>query len=48
VALINERVGEGLDPCGFHFMRYIRCPDAGVECYGYGRVSARVSVIPRE
>lgn len=48
VALINERVGEGLDPGGFHFMRYIRCPDTGVECYGYGQVTAQVSVIPRE
>lgn len=48
VALINERLSEGLDPNHFHFMRYIRCPDAGVECLGYGQVTARVSVVPRE
>jgi len=48
VALINERLGEGLDPDNFHFMQYIRCPDAGVECSGYGQVMARVRVVPRE
>ena len=48
VALINERLSEGMDPNDFHFMRYIRCPDAGVECLGYGQVLARVSVAPRE
>lgn len=48
VALINERLSEGMDPDDFHFMRYIRCPDAGVECLGYGQVLARVSVAPRE
>ena len=32
VALINERLSEGLDPNDFHFMRHLRCPDTGVEC----------------
>jgi uncharacterized repeat protein (TIGR04076 family) len=47
VALINERLSEGLDPNQFHFMKYVRCPDAGVECAGYGEVMVEVSVIPR-
>jgi uncharacterized repeat protein (TIGR04076 family) len=47
VALINERLSEGLDPNQFHFMKYVRCPDAGVECAGYGEVMVQVSVIPR-
>ena len=47
VALINERLSEGLDPNQFHFMKYVRCPDAGVECAGYGEVMVKVSVIPR-
>jgi uncharacterized repeat protein (TIGR04076 family) len=47
VALINERLSEGLDPNQFHFMKYVRCPDAGVECAGYGEVMLQVSVIPR-
>jgi uncharacterized repeat protein (TIGR04076 family) len=47
VALINERLSEGLEPNDFHFMRYIRCPDAGVECYGYGEVMLKVHVVPR-
>jgi uncharacterized repeat protein (TIGR04076 family) len=47
VALINERLGEGLDPNEFHFMRYVRCPDVGVECYGYGEVMLKIQVIPR-
>jgi uncharacterized repeat protein (TIGR04076 family) len=47
VALINERLSEGLDPNDFHFMRYVRCPDAGVECYGYGEVTLRIRVVPR-
>lgn len=47
VALINERLSEGLAPNDFHFMRYVRCPDAGVECYGYGEVMLRVEVVPR-
>lgn len=47
VALINERLSEGLDPNNFHFMRYVRCPDAGVECYGYGEVMLKVQVVPR-
>ena len=42
VALINERLSEDLDPNDFHFMRYFRCPDAGVECLGYGEVMLRV------
>jgi uncharacterized repeat protein (TIGR04076 family) len=47
VALINERLSEGLDPNDFHFMRYVKCPDAGVECYGYGEVMVQVQVAPR-
>ena len=47
VALINERLSEGLDPNDFHFMRNVRCPDAGVECYGYGEVMLKVKVVPR-
>ena len=48
VALINERLSEGLEPNDFHFMRYLKCLDAGVECYGYGEVMLKVKVIPRE
>ena len=29
-------------------MHHVRCPDAGVECLGYGEVSLRVQVVPRE
>ncbi|MDY6790413.1 MAG: hypothetical protein SWH54_03995 [Thermodesulfobacteriota bacterium] len=47
VALINERLSEGLPPNDFHFMRYVRCPDAGVECLGYGEVTLKVQVVPR-
>lgn len=47
VALINERLSEGLDPNDFHFMRYVRCPDVGVECHGYGEVMLKVAVRPR-
>ena len=47
VALINERLSEGLEPNDFHFMRYVRCPDVGVECYGYGEVMLKVQVRPR-
>ena len=47
IALINERLSEGLEPNDFHFMRYIQCPDAGVDCMGYGKVMARVRVVPR-
>ena len=47
VALINERLSEDLDPNDFHFMRYVRCPDTGVECLGYGEVMVKVKVIPR-
>jgi hypothetical protein len=48
VALINERLSEQLEPNAFHFMRYVRCPDVGVECLGYGEVTLKVEVIPRE
>jgi hypothetical protein len=48
VALINERLSEKLDPNDFHFMRYLRCPDVGVECLGYGEVMLKVTVVPRE
>ena len=47
VALNNERLSEGLDPNDFHFMRYVRCLDTGVECLGYGEVMLKVQVIPR-
>jgi uncharacterized repeat protein (TIGR04076 family) len=47
VALINERLSENLDPNQFHFMHYVRCPDVGVECAGYGEVMLRVNVMPR-
>ena len=47
VALINERLSEGLEPNDFHFMRYVRCPDTGVDCYGYGEVILNVQVVPR-
>jgi hypothetical protein len=43
VALINERLSEKLAPNDFHFMRYVRCPDAGVECLGYGEVKLYAS-----
>ncbi len=48
VALINERLSERLNPNDFHFMRYVRCPDVGVECLGYGEVKLKVEVIPRQ
>jgi uncharacterized repeat protein (TIGR04076 family) len=48
VALINERLSEGLDPKDFHFMRYVRCPDSGVECLGYGEVKLKIEVVRRE
>lgn len=47
VALINERLSEGHEPNDFHFMRYVRCPDAGVECLGYGEVMLRIQAVPR-
>jgi hypothetical protein len=47
VALINERLSEGLEPNDFHFMRYVKCPDVGVECLGYGEVMLKVQVVPR-
>jgi hypothetical protein len=47
VALINERLSEGLDPNQFHFMHQVRCLDAGVECGGYGEVKLEVKVVPR-
>ncbi len=47
VALIDERLSEGLVPNDFHFMRHVRCPDAGVECLGYGEVRAAIRVVPR-
>lgn len=48
VALINERLSEGLDPNDFHFMRQVQCPDAGVECMGYGQVRLAIEVVPRD
>ena len=48
VALINERLSEGLEPDQFHFMHYVRCPDVGVDCSGYGEVMLRVQVVSRK
>jgi len=45
--LINERLSEGHEPNDFHFMRYIRCPDVGVECLGYGEVMLKVQAVSR-
>jgi hypothetical protein len=47
VALINERLSEGLEPNAFHFMRHVHCPDTGVDCLGYGEVMLKVQVVPR-
>ena len=47
VALINERLSEGLDPNQFHFMHQVRCLDVGVDCGGYGEVKLEVKVVPR-
>lgn len=48
VALINERLSEGLDPNPIHFMQQVRCPDVGIECAGYGEVMVEVkAVTPR-
>jgi len=47
VALINERLGEGLDSNQFHFMHQVRCLDVGVECGGYGEVRLEIKVVPR-
>ena len=47
VALINERLSEDHEPNDFHFMRYVRCPDTGVECLGYGEVMLKVQAVPR-
>jgi uncharacterized repeat protein (TIGR04076 family) len=48
VALINERLSEGLEPNDFHFTRYVRCPDVGVECLGYGEVKLKIEVVQRD
>ena len=48
VALINERLSEGHEPNDFHFMRYVRCLDTGIECMGYGEVMLKVQAIPRK
>src|SRR4030043_139243 len=48
VALINERLSEGLDPNQFHFMHEVRCPDVGVDCSGYGEGMLRVQVVSRQ
>jgi len=47
VALINERLSEGLDPNQFHFMHQVRCLDVGVDCAGYGEVRLEVKVVAR-
>jgi hypothetical protein len=48
IALINERLSEGLEPNDFHFMQYARCPDTGIECYGYGEVTVEVKAVSRK
>lgn len=48
VALINERLSEGLDPNEFHFMRQVKCPDVGVDCAGYGEIVMEVKAVPRD
>ncbi|MFZ5585222.1 MAG: hypothetical protein ACOZHQ_04760 [Thermodesulfobacteriota bacterium] len=48
VALINERLSEGLEPNAFHFMRQAACPDRGVACAGYGRVVVKIGAEPRQ
>lgn len=48
VALINERLSEGLDPDEFHFMHQVRCLDVGVDCEGYGGIRLKVRVVPRK
>ena len=47
MALINERLSEGLDPNQFHFMHQVRCLDVGVDCAGYGEVMLEIKVVPR-
>ena len=47
VALINERLSEGLDPNQFHFMKVVQCPDLGVHCDGYGQARFEIKVVPR-
>ncbi|MGD8561273.1 MAG: hypothetical protein PVG03_02005 [Desulfarculaceae bacterium] len=47
VALINERLIEGLSPNELHFMGQFHCPDSGAECRGYGRVMVRISALLR-
>ena len=46
VALINERLSESLEPNDFHFMRYLCCPDTGVDCFGYGEECSRFRLFP--
>lgn len=45
--MINERLSEGLNPNDFHFMRYVRCLDVGVDCLGYNEVMMKVEVVAR-
>ena len=47
VALINERLSENLDPNQFHFMKFVQCPDLGVNCAGYGQARFEIKVVPR-
>jgi hypothetical protein len=47
VALINERLSEGLAPNQFHFMHRVRCLDVGVDCAGYGEVMWEIKVVSR-
>lgn len=47
VALINERLSEGLPPQGIHFMRHVHCLDTGVACKGYGGVLVEITPVRR-
>lgn len=48
VAIINERLSEDLDPNLLHFMKFVQCPDVGVDCAGYGQVRFEMKAVPRE
>ena len=40
-------VSSVLPPDNFHFMLYVRCPDVGIDCSGYGEVTLKVDVVER-
>lgn len=43
VDAVSNALAEGYDPKPFA-ERFIRCPDTGIECGGYGRVLLKVTV----